>query len=174
MAPTSSLQRCYLRRDPVFLRSLARLVGRVDRRFYVRRLLPGALRGPAACGGHAAGTARPSRLTRRPAPLPLLGQPALQALLRAWLGPHFGLGCLGMGFGLGGGKALSPLNGQSISYVFDHVFAVRGLPLGLGAGCASFIGFFDTKYVFQDLHRIRRDPKTQTTRARRRHKYHYS
>ena len=44
----------YLRRGPVFLRSLLRLVGhKVDRRFYFRRLLPGALRGPvgrrAAC-----------------------------------------------------------------------------------------------------------------------------
>ena len=43
--PVVNLHRCYLRRDPV---SLARLVGRdVDRRFYFRRLLPGALRGPA-------------------------------------------------------------------------------------------------------------------------------
>ena len=40
--------RCYLRRDPVFLRSLLRLVGRkVDRRFYFRQLLSGAQRGRA-------------------------------------------------------------------------------------------------------------------------------
>ena len=40
--PVANLQRCYLRRDPVFLRSLERLVGRdVDRRFYFSRLLPG-------------------------------------------------------------------------------------------------------------------------------------
>ena len=45
--PVANL-RCYLRRDPVFLRSLLRLVGRrVDRRFYSGRLLPGALRGRA-------------------------------------------------------------------------------------------------------------------------------
>ena len=44
----ANLRRCYLRREPVFLRSLLRLVGhKVDRRFYFRRLLPGALRGPA-------------------------------------------------------------------------------------------------------------------------------
>ena len=43
--PVANLHRCYLRRDPVFLRSLLRLVGRrVDRRFYSGRLLPGALR----------------------------------------------------------------------------------------------------------------------------------
>ena len=41
--PVANLHRCYLRRDPVFLRSLLRLVGRrVDRRFYSGRLLPGA------------------------------------------------------------------------------------------------------------------------------------
>ena len=41
-------RRPHLRRDPVFLRSLLRLVGRrVDRRFYSGRLLPGALRGRA-------------------------------------------------------------------------------------------------------------------------------
>ena len=46
--PVANLRRCYLRRDPVFLRSLLRLVGRrVDRRFYSGRLLPGALRGRA-------------------------------------------------------------------------------------------------------------------------------
>ena len=46
--PVANLHRCYLRQDPVFLRFLARLVGRdVDRHFYFRRLLPGALRGPA-------------------------------------------------------------------------------------------------------------------------------
>ena len=46
--PVANLHRCYLRRDPVFLRSLLRLVGRrVDRRFYSGHLLPGALRGRA-------------------------------------------------------------------------------------------------------------------------------
>ena len=46
--PVANLRRCYLRRDPVFLRSLLRLVGRrVDRRFYCGHLLPGALRGRA-------------------------------------------------------------------------------------------------------------------------------
>ena len=46
--PVANLHRCYLRRDPVFLRSLLRLVGhRVDKRFYSRHLLPGALRGRA-------------------------------------------------------------------------------------------------------------------------------
>ena len=41
--PVANLQRCYLRQDPVFLRSLLRLVGRkVDRSFYFRRLLPRA------------------------------------------------------------------------------------------------------------------------------------
>ena len=46
--PVANLHRCYLRRDPVFLRSLLRLVGRrVDRRFYFGHLLPGALRGRA-------------------------------------------------------------------------------------------------------------------------------
>ena len=40
--PVANLRRCYLRQDPVFLRSLLRLVGRkVDRRFYFRHLLPG-------------------------------------------------------------------------------------------------------------------------------------
>ena len=60
--PVANLHRCYLRRDPVFLRSLLRLVGRrVDRRFYSGRLLPGALRGRAgrraACGApsHSSG-----------------------------------------------------------------------------------------------------------------------
>ena len=48
LEPVANLHRCYLRRDPVFLRSLLRLVGRrVDRRFYSGRLLPGALRGRA-------------------------------------------------------------------------------------------------------------------------------
>ena len=43
--PVANLHRCYLRRDPVFLHSLLRLVGRrVDRRFYSGRL---ALRGRA-------------------------------------------------------------------------------------------------------------------------------
>ena len=47
--PVANLHRCYLRRDPVFLRSLLRLVGRrVDRRFYSGRLLPGAPRGRGA------------------------------------------------------------------------------------------------------------------------------
>ena len=46
--PVANLHRCYLRQDPVFLRSLLRLVGRrVDRRFYSGRLLPSALRGRA-------------------------------------------------------------------------------------------------------------------------------
>ena len=46
--PVANLHRCYLRRDPVFLRSLLRLVGRrVDKRFYFGHLLPGALRGRA-------------------------------------------------------------------------------------------------------------------------------
>ena len=46
--PVANLHRCYLRRDPVFLRSLLRLVGRrVDRRFYSGHLLPGAQRGRA-------------------------------------------------------------------------------------------------------------------------------
>ena len=46
--PIANLQRCCLRRDPVFLRSLLRLVGRkVDRSFYFRRLLPGSQRGRA-------------------------------------------------------------------------------------------------------------------------------
>ena len=41
--PVANLHRCYLRQDPVFLRSLLRLVGRrVDRRFYFGHLLPGA------------------------------------------------------------------------------------------------------------------------------------
>ena len=44
--PVANLHRCYLRQDPVFLRSLLRLVGRrVDRRFYCGHLLPGAQRG---------------------------------------------------------------------------------------------------------------------------------
>ena len=46
--PVANLHRCYLRQDPVFLRSLLRLVGlKVDRRFYFRRLLPGSQRGRA-------------------------------------------------------------------------------------------------------------------------------
>ena len=47
--PVANLhRRCYLRRDPVFLRSLLRLVGcKVDRRFYFSRLLPGSQRGRA-------------------------------------------------------------------------------------------------------------------------------
>ena len=50
--PVANLHRCYLRRDPVFLRSLLRLVGRrVDKRFYFGHLLPGAQRAGrrAAC-----------------------------------------------------------------------------------------------------------------------------
>ena len=47
--PVANLHRCYLRRDPVFLRSLLLLVGRkVDRRFYFSRLLPGSQRGRAS------------------------------------------------------------------------------------------------------------------------------
>ena len=46
--PVANLHRCYLRRDPVFLRSLLRLVGRkVNRRFYFSRLLVGSQRGRA-------------------------------------------------------------------------------------------------------------------------------
>ena len=46
--PVVKMRRCHLRRGPVFPRSLARLAGHdVDRRFYFKRLLPGALRGPA-------------------------------------------------------------------------------------------------------------------------------
>ena len=46
--PVANLHRCYLRQDPVFLRSLLRLAGRkVDRRFYFSRLLPGSQRGRA-------------------------------------------------------------------------------------------------------------------------------
>ena len=62
--PVVNLHRCYLRRDSVFLRSLARLAGRdVDRHFYFRRLLPGALRcraggAPGRLG--AAGTKPPN------------------------------------------------------------------------------------------------------------------
>ena len=47
-APVANLHRCYLRQDPVFLRSLLRLAGRkVDKRFYFSRLLPGTQRGRA-------------------------------------------------------------------------------------------------------------------------------
>ena len=42
--PVANLHRCYLKRDPVFLRSLLRLI---DRRFYFSRLLPGTQRGRA-------------------------------------------------------------------------------------------------------------------------------
>ena len=64
--PVANLHRCYLRRDPVFLRSLLRLVGRrVDRRFYSGRLLPGALRG------------RAGRRRVRPAAQQLLGEVGL-------------------------------------------------------------------------------------------------
>ena len=43
----TNLHRCYLRQDPVFLRSLLRLAGRkIDRRFYFSRLLPGTRRAP--------------------------------------------------------------------------------------------------------------------------------
>ena len=46
--PVANLHRCYLRQDPVFLRSLLRLAGcKVDRRFYFSRLLPGTQRGRA-------------------------------------------------------------------------------------------------------------------------------
>ena len=46
--PVANLHRCYLRQDPVFLRSLLRLAGRkVDRRFYFSHLLPGTQRGRA-------------------------------------------------------------------------------------------------------------------------------
>ena len=46
--PVANLRRCYLRREPVFLRSLLRLAGRkIDRRFYFSRLLPGTQRGRA-------------------------------------------------------------------------------------------------------------------------------
>ena len=46
--PVANLHRCYLRQDPVFLRSLLRLAGRkIDRRFYFSRLLPGTQRGRA-------------------------------------------------------------------------------------------------------------------------------
>ena len=46
--PVANLHRCYLRQDPVFLRSLLRLAGRkVDRRFYISHLLPGTQRGRA-------------------------------------------------------------------------------------------------------------------------------
>ena len=54
--PVANLHRCYLRQDPVFLRSLLRLAGRkVDRRFYFRRLLP-ALREAAPGAGQPART----------------------------------------------------------------------------------------------------------------------
>ena len=46
--PVTNLRRCYLRQDPVFLRSLLRLAGRkIDRRFYFSHLLPGTQRGRA-------------------------------------------------------------------------------------------------------------------------------
>ena len=46
--PVANLHRCYLKQDPVFLRSLLRLAGRkIDRRFYFSRLLPGTQRGRA-------------------------------------------------------------------------------------------------------------------------------
>ena len=46
--PVANLRRFYLRQDPVFLRSLLRLVGRkVNRRFYFSRLLAGSQRGRA-------------------------------------------------------------------------------------------------------------------------------
>ena len=46
--PVANLHRCYLRQDPVFLRSLQRLAGRkIDRRFYFSHLLPGTQRGRA-------------------------------------------------------------------------------------------------------------------------------
>ena len=49
--PVANLHRCYLRQDPVFLRSLLRLAGRkIDRRFYFSRLLPGSERPRRAPG----------------------------------------------------------------------------------------------------------------------------
>ena len=46
--PVANLHRCYLRQDPVFLRSLLRLAGRnIDRRFYFSRLLPPGAGPPA-------------------------------------------------------------------------------------------------------------------------------
>ena len=49
--PVANLCRCYLRQDPVFLRSLLRLAGRqVHKRFYFRRLLPGAQRAVPGVG----------------------------------------------------------------------------------------------------------------------------
>ena len=66
--PVANLHRCYLKQDPVFLRSLLRLAGRkVDRRFYFSRLLPGTQRGCRA----------PGRLLVRPAAQQLLGKVGL-------------------------------------------------------------------------------------------------
>ena len=46
--PVANLHRCYLRQDPVFLRSLLRLAGcKVDRRFYFSHRLPGTCKGRA-------------------------------------------------------------------------------------------------------------------------------
>ena len=46
--PVANLHRCFLKQDPVFLRSLLRLAGRkIDRRFYFSHLLPGTQRGRA-------------------------------------------------------------------------------------------------------------------------------
>ena len=67
--PVANLRRCYLRQDPVFLRSLLRLVGRrVDRRFYFGHLLPGAQKRPCRA---------PGRLRVRPAAQQLLGKVGL-------------------------------------------------------------------------------------------------
>ena len=64
--PVANLRRCYLRQDPVFLRSLLRLAGRkIDRRFYFSRLLPGTQRGRAG---------RRARLLVRPAAQQLSGK----------------------------------------------------------------------------------------------------
>ena len=67
--PVANLHRCYLRQDPVFLRSLLRLVGRrVDRRFFfghplraLREAVPGV--GPAhtsCCATASRGSGAPS------------------------------------------------------------------------------------------------------------------
>ena len=67
--PVANLHRCYLKQDPVFLRSLLRLAGRkIDRRFYFSRLLPGTQRGRAG---------RRAALLVRPAAQQLLGKVGL-------------------------------------------------------------------------------------------------
>ena len=66
--PVANLHRCYLRRDPVFLRSSLRLVGRdVDRRFYFAHLLPGAQRGRAGRRAACAYTAAAAGTEQRAA-----------------------------------------------------------------------------------------------------------